>query len=98
MSAHGYIRFHKQASELHLKNISTEQSNCLLNGGGLNCVLATAYQPKTEKPIKTIPKDEFTRQFYKVPYIKINSDMMENIMVFGGVILGILLISRFHSK
>ena len=92
------IRFHKQASELHLKNISTEQSNCLLNGGGLNCVLATAYQPKTEKPIKTIPKDEFTRQFYKVPYIKISSDMMENIMVFGGVILGILLISRFHSK
>ena len=40
------IKFHKQASELHLKNISTEESNCLLNGGGLNCVLATAYQPK----------------------------------------------------
>jgi hypothetical protein len=37
------IKFHKQASELHLKNISTEESNCLLNGGGLNCVLATAY-------------------------------------------------------
>ena len=37
------IKFYKQASELHLKNISTEESNCLLNGGGLNCVLATAY-------------------------------------------------------
>ena len=37
------IKFYKQASELHLKNISTEQYNCLLNGGGLNCVLATAY-------------------------------------------------------
>ena len=37
------IKFYKQASGLHLKNISTEQYNCLLNGGGLNCVLATAY-------------------------------------------------------
>ena len=37
------IKFHKQASELHLKNISTKESNCLLNGGRLNCVLATAY-------------------------------------------------------
>jgi hypothetical protein len=42
------IKFHKQASELHLKNISTEQYNCLLNGRGLNCVLATAYRPKSE--------------------------------------------------
>ena len=45
------IKFHKQASELHLKNISTEQYNCLLNGGGLNCVLATAYQPKLDTTI-----------------------------------------------
>ena len=45
------IKFHKQASELHLKNISTEESNCLLNGGGLNCVLATAYQPKLDTTI-----------------------------------------------
>jgi hypothetical protein len=45
------IKFHKQASELHLKNISTEESNCLLNGGGLNCVLATAYQPKSDTTI-----------------------------------------------
>ena len=95
------IKFHKQASELHLKNISTEESNCLLNGGGLNCVLATAYQPKseaTEKQVKTTPKDEFKRQSYKIPDIEISSDMMENIMVVGGVVLGILLISRFRSK
>ena len=95
------IKFHKQASELHLKNISTEESNCLLNGGGLNCVLATAYQPKseaTEKQVKTTPKDEFKRQSYKIPDIEISSDMMENIMVFGSVVLGILLISRFRSK
>ena len=45
------IKLHKQASELHLKNISTEESNCLLNGGGLNCVLATAYQPKSDTTI-----------------------------------------------
>ena len=45
------IKFHKQASELHLKNISTEESNCLLNGGGLNCVLATVYQPKSDTTI-----------------------------------------------
>ena len=37
------IKFHKQASELHLKNISTEQYNCLLNGGGLNCVFGTYF-------------------------------------------------------
>ena len=45
------IKFYKQASELHLKNISTQESNCLLNGGGLNCVLATAYQPKSDTTI-----------------------------------------------
>ena len=45
------IKFHKQASELHLKNISTKESNCLLNGGGLNCVLATAYQSKSDTTI-----------------------------------------------
>ena len=45
------IKFYKQASELCLKNISTKESNCLLNGGGLNCVLATAYQPKLDTTI-----------------------------------------------
>jgi hypothetical protein len=48
------IKFHKQASELHLKNISTEESNYLLNGGGLNCVLATVYQPKSDTTISGI--------------------------------------------
>ena len=73
----------------------------MLNVGGLNCVLATAYQPKseaTEKQVKTTPKDEFKRQSYKIPDIEISSDMMENIMVVGGVVLGILLISRLRSK
>ena len=95
------IKFHKQASELHLKNISTKEYNCLLNGGGLNCVLATAYQPKldiTEKQVKTTPKDEFKHQSYKIPDIEISSDMMENIMVVGGVVLVLFLISRFRSK
>ncbi|MDE5088264.1 MAG: hypothetical protein O4805_14455 [Trichodesmium sp. St16_bin2-tuft] len=73
----------------------------MLNGGGLNCVLATAYQPKseaTEKQVKTTAKDEFKHQSYKIPDIEISSDMIENIIVVGGVVLGILLISRFRSK
>ena len=45
------IKFHKRASELHLKNISNKEYNCFLNGGGLNCVLATAYQPKSDTTI-----------------------------------------------
>ena len=45
------IKFHKRASELHLKNISNKEYNCFLNGGGLNCVLATAYQPKLDTTI-----------------------------------------------
>ena len=95
------IKFHRQTSELHLKNISTEESSCLLNGGGLNCVLATAYQPKseaTEKQLETTPKDEFKHQSYKIPDIEISSNMMENIMVVSGIVLGFLLISRFRSK
>ena len=42
--------------------------------------------------------NEFKHQSYKIPDIEISSDMMENIMVVGGVVLGILLISRFRSK
>ena len=45
------IKFHKRASELYLKNISNKEYNCFLNGGGLNCVLATAYQPKSDTTI-----------------------------------------------
>jgi len=95
------LRFHKQASELHLKNISTEEYNCLLNGGGLNCVLAVAYQPKseaTDKQLKTTPKAEIKHQSYKIPDIEISKDMIDNIMVAGGVVLGLLLISRFRPK
>mgnify|MGYP001041292399 CR=1 FL=1 len=73
----------------------------MLNGGGLNCVLATADQPQsdtTEKQVKTTPKDEFKHQYYKIQDIEISSDMMENIMVIGGVVLVLFLISRFRSK
>ena len=67
----------------------------------INCVLATAYQPKseaTEKQLETTPKDEFKHQSYKIPDIEISSNMMENIMVVSGIVLGFLLISRFRSK
>ena len=48
-----FIKFYKQASELHLKNISNQEYNCFLNGGGLNCVLVTAYQPKSDTTISS---------------------------------------------
>ena len=58
------IKFHKQASELHLKNLSTEESNCLLNGGWLNCVLATAYQSKSDTTISG------TKHKTYIPHVK----------------------------
>ena len=42
--------------------------------------------------------NEFKHQSYKIPDIEISSDMMENIMVVGGVVLVLFLLSRFLSK
>jgi hypothetical protein len=44
--------------------------------------------------------NEFKHQSYKIPDIEISSDMMENIMVVGGVVLVLVLflLSRFLSK
>ena len=46
--------------------------------------------------------NEFKHQSYKIPDIEISSDMMENIMVVGGVVLVLVLVlfllSRFLSK
>jgi hypothetical protein len=42
--------------------------------------------------------NEFKHQSYKIPGIEISSDMMENIMVVGGVVLVLFLLSRFLSK
>ncbi len=95
------IKFHNQNSELHLKNISTEEYNCLLNGGGVNCVLAEVYQPKlevAEVEQKPTPQSEIERQSFKIPHIEVSKNTMDNIMVFGGVVIGLILIDRFRKK
>ncbi len=95
------IKFHNQNSELHLKNISTEEYNCLLSGGGVNCVLAEVYQPKlevAEVEQKPTPQSEIERQSFKIPHIEVSKNTMDNIMVFGGVVIGLILIDRFRKK
>ena len=42
--------------------------------------------------------NEFKHLSYKILDIEISSDMMENIMVVGGVVLVLFLLSRFLSK
>ncbi len=94
------IKFHNQNSELHLKNISTEEYNCLLNGGGVNCVLAEVYQPKlevAEVEQKPTPQSETKRQTFKIPEIEASANTMDNIMVVGGVVIGLILINRFKK-
>ena len=95
------IRFHNQKSELHLKNIDNEQYNCLLSGGGINCVLAPAYQPKlevVETENKPTPQTEIKKQSFKLPEIEISSDMADTIMVAGGVGLFFLVWSLWKNK
>ncbi|NET14211.1 MAG: hypothetical protein F6K08_15920 [Okeania sp. SIO1H6] len=94
------LKFHNQKSELHLKNIDTIEYNCLLNGGGVNCVLAEVYQPKievVESEVKPTAKTEIKRQTWKIPDIEVSRKMIDNIMVCGGVVLGLLLINRFRK-
>lgn len=94
------LKFHKQNSELHLKNIDTSEYNCLLNGGGVNCVLQPAYQPKlevVEPEEKLNSKTEIKGQAWKIPDIQISQNAMDNIVVITGVVLGLLLINKFRK-
>ncbi|NER01437.1 MAG: hypothetical protein F6K17_01740 [Okeania sp. SIO3C4] len=94
------LRFHNQKSELHLKNIDTIEYNCLLNGGGVNCVLAEVYQSKlevVEVEVKPTAQTEIKRQTFKIPDIEVSRKTIDNIMVCGGVVLGLLLINRFRK-
>ncbi len=94
------IKFHNQASLLQLKNINNSEYNCLLNGGGVNCVLATAYQPQTQ-PIEDTSKStqpEVKRQIFKIPSIEISSDMSDALTVAFGVVLGLYIINKFNTK
>ena len=92
------IKFHNQKSELHLKKIDVDQHNCLLNGGGVNCVLKKAYQAKTEvieKEAESIPKAEIEKKFSG---IKINKNLMDNLVVVLGIFLFFFLINKFTNK
>ncbi|NES68171.1 MAG: hypothetical protein F6K24_24505 [Okeania sp. SIO2D1] len=94
------LKFHNQNSELHLKNIDTIEYNCLLNGGGVNCVLSEVYQPKievVEVEQKPTSSSEIKRQIFKVSDIEVSRKMIDNIMVAGGVVLGLLLINKFRK-
>ncbi len=94
------IKFHNQESELHLKNIDLQEYNCLLNGGGVNCVLQPAYQPKLEvvdPEQKLNSKTEIKGQAWKIPDIQISQNAMDNIVVITGVVLGLLLINKFRK-
>ncbi len=95
------IKFHNQNSELHLKNISTEEYNCLLNGGGVNCVLAEAYRPElevAEVPTEPTPKQVIRKQSFKLPEMVIDRDMADNIAVGAGVGLFFLIWSLWKNK
>lgn len=89
------IKFHNQSSELLLRNVSADEYNCLLNGGGVNCVLKPAYQPKLEV-VKAAPQTEAKQQNIKLHEIEISGDMMDNIIVVSGVVFGLLLLNRFR--
>ncbi|NEO52592.1 MAG: hypothetical protein F6K54_05590 [Okeania sp. SIO3B5] len=87
------IKFHNQDSELYLKNISISEYNCLLNGGGVNCVLASAYQAKTDDTQKPIHKTRTeNHQDLATPEFQISDDMMDGIMLVGGVVFGLYII------
>lgn len=56
------IRFHSQSSEIVIKNPTEKNTNCLLEGGGISCVIGRAYEPK---PVKEKSNIEVTQASYK---------------------------------
>ena len=92
------IKFHNQNSELHLKKVNKEEYNCILGGGGVSCVLKKTYQPRTKianKEIESNSKSEISQKFSE---IKINKNIIDNVVVVIGVILFFFLINKFKSK
>ena len=62
-----------------------------MNGGGVNCVLASVYQPQI-KATKNIDKSTFQAETkHKSSGTSIDKDTMENLVVIVGVILGFFL-------
>ena len=92
------IKFHNQNSELHLKKVNAEEYNCILSGGGVNCVLKKAYQPRAKianKEIESTSKSEISQKFSG---IKINKNIIDNVVVVIGVVLFFFLINKFRNK
>lgn len=92
------IKFHNQNSELHLKKVNAEEYNCILGGGGVSCVLKKTYQPRTRianKEIESTSKSEISQKFSE---IKINKNIIDNVVVVIGVVLFFFLINKFRNK
>ena len=92
------IKFHNQHSELHLKNINVGEHNCLLSGGGVNCVLKKAYQPQIELAEKEVEPTSEAKNKQRFSEIKINRNIIDNLVVVTGVALFFLLISKFRKQ
>ncbi|NET15704.1 MAG: hypothetical protein F6K08_24170 [Okeania sp. SIO1H6] len=90
------VKFHNNDSDIEFSNLSNEQKVCLANGGGIGCVLP-GYQPLLEVEQKTTTSSGTKRQTFKVSDIEVSQKMIDNIMVCGGVVLGLLLISKFRK-
>ncbi|NES66442.1 MAG: hypothetical protein F6K24_14880 [Okeania sp. SIO2D1] len=90
------VKFHSNDSDIEFSNLSDKQKVCLANGGGIGCVLP-GYQPLLEVEEKTTTSSGIKRQTFKVSDIEVSQKMIDNIMVGGGVVLGLLLINRFRK-
>ncbi len=93
------VKFSENHGSIQFLDLSNEQKVCLANGGGIGCVLP-GYQPKLEVvqvEQKPVPKTEVKRQTFKISDIEVSKNTMDNIMVVGGVVLGLLLINGFKK-
>lgn len=87
------VKFHSNDSDIEFSNLSDKQKVCLANGGGIGCVLP-GYQPLLEVEQKTTTSSEIKRPTFKISDIEVSQKTIDNIMVTGGVVLGLLLINK----
>ena len=50
-----------------------------------------------ESEVRPTAQTEIKRQTWKIPDIEVSRKMIDNIMVGGGVVLGLLLINKFRK-
>ena len=95
------VKFHGNDSDIHFSHVTNEQKVCLANGGGIGCVLPgyVAQNKSIKDTTKSTPKTEkIKRQTWKIPEIEASANTMDNIMLIGGVVIGLILIDRFRKK